>query len=225
MGCEDTSEISPEIGEVNGGKTHVDAADGATYKVTTHGQHKEFGSAEYNEIDNDVGHNRAHMQSWWNEGMRLDMCGSDTTNTTAYALSVMYRIETDSNKWATAIEPDQSDLDSGSSYSFSAFVSFGGFLTAGVQAGVSTPGSAASTVDHDNYSHVEWNIDLKGESWPTCQDPSPGVKFDVNSDLVPGSSVDLPCKSQFEYRWNCGTGWFYETTSQISYYSTFYMID
>lgn len=225
MGCEDTSEISPEVGEVDSGKTHVSAADGATYKVVTHGQHKEFGSAEYNEIDDDVGHNRAHLQSWWDEGLRLDMCGSDTTNTSAYASAVIYRIETDSNKWATKIEPDQSDLDSGDSYSAAAFVSFGGLLTAGVQAGVSTKGSTASTVDHDDYSHVEWDLDLTDESWPTCQDPSPGVKFDVNSDMYVGGSVDLPCKSQFEYRWNCGTGWFYEKTSEVSYNATFFMID
>lgn len=220
MGCENTSEISPEVGEVEASKTDVSAKDGATYKAATHGFHKELGSARYNEIDKSVGHNRFHIQSWFDEGITVDTCGYDTA---VGAASVTYRIETDTDKWVNRIEPSQEDFDNGSSFGISAFVSFGGLLTAGVQAGVSTPAHQGSTVDWTNYDHCEWNIDLRNEPWPECQDPCPGVQYDLTSDLSAGSGVYLSTKAQFEYRWNCGTGWFYEKTPEVTYVADAYL--
>lgn len=222
MGCESTSETSPEVGETNGDKVSVSGVDGATYQVATHGYRNVFGDADYYEIDSDVDHNRCHMQSWWDDSLRVENC--EGYEVTVWSESVKYRVEADSNYdwWFQKIEPDHQDLNDGTGYSTSVFVSAGGLLTAGVQAGVNVSGDG-EYAEHQDYSHVEWQINLRNENWPDCQDPSPGVKFDVVTDLTDGSFA-VPCKSVFEYRWPCGSGYVYESTPEVSYDAGFAVI-
>jgi hypothetical protein len=198
------------------GKNEYNSDGDYEYAVVAHGFDDENSAyeANYDEIDDDIRRNRWHVQSHFETLPKNEHYGTRGGQMPDFVNYNVFNPRstnvTDFEKW----EPDEADLDSGTSYEFSATISVDivPFFSLDMTEGYDP--SDGGYVEKDDYENLKFHIQLDGTSdLPSREDDARIGRFDVFTNGNAGEThpVNVYSKFSFYESYTGSSGQFKET--------------